>query len=284
MSVKGIVIQIIIILGAIAIFGVLMIAPKNYSVTKLKQQKTKEIKSDVQHQITEVKSEMKKPELALINGFEARFESSTGAEKIQWMDSIIGFWDKSMRPAISAVYAKDKADLTGKIEDFMIAGERFLGVAKFLKPEDKPWAYDEAKGIFEKVLELAPSNADAKINLGICMVETNPENPMQGIGLLREVVAEDPNNTRAILQLGHFSVLSGQFSKAIERYEQALEIDPGLVEAWFYLGDTYAKMGDMVNAEKYLLKYKGFLKDEEVKKQLDIYLEDLKKMSNTKMN
>ena len=166
----------------------------------------------------------------------------------------------------------------------MAAGERFLGVAQFLKPEDKPWAYTEARAIFEKVLEMSPDNADAKINLGICMVETNPDNPMQGIGLLREVVAKDPNNTRAILQLGHFSVLSGQFSKAIERYKQALEIDPNLAEAYFYLGDTYAKMGDMVNAEKYLLQYRSLLKDEEVKKQLDIYLEDLKNMSNTKMN
>jgi tetratricopeptide (TPR) repeat protein len=98
------------------------------------------------------------------------------------------------------------------------------------------------------------------------------------------VVAKDPNNTKAILQLGHFSVLSGQYSKAIERYKQALEIDPNLTEAYFYLGDAYAKMDDMENAEKYLLIYRGLLEDEEVKKQLDIYLEDLKKMSNTKMN
>ena len=282
MSAKGIVIQLVVIIGALGLFTYLALAPKNYSVTKIKEDKAKETKSDIEQQITEVKNEMKKDRLAIINGLEAQFEKASGTGKIQLLDSIIHFWDNEMRPAISAIYAKDKAELTGNMEDYMAAGERFIGVGQFLKPEDKPWAYSEAREIFEKVLEKEPDNADAKIDLGICMVETNPDNPMQGIGLLREVVAKDPNNTRAILQLGHFSVLSGQYSKAIDRYKQALAIDPDLSEAYFYLGDTYAKMGDMESAEKYLLIYRGLLKDEEVKKQLDIYLDDLKKMSNTK--
>lgn len=284
MTKKGIVLQIVIIAASIGLLAFLVMAPKNYSVSKIKEEKTKETKTEITEQITEVKNGMKKDELAVITGFETQFEQTTGPQKIQWLDSIIRFWDNEMRPAISAVYAKDKAELTGLQKDFMTAGERFIGVGQFLKPEDKPWAYNEAEAIFEKILEKDPDNADAKINLGICKVETSPENPMEGISLIREVVAKDPNNTKAILQLGHFSVLSGQYSKAIERYTQALEIDPGLTEAYFYLGDAYAKMGDMENAEKYLLIYRGLLEDEEVKKQLDIYLEDLKKMSNTKIN
>jgi tetratricopeptide (TPR) repeat protein len=284
MQTKGILIQAGIIVMTLVVFTGLIVSPKKYSITKQKEDKTQETKVQIKDQITEVKNEMKPLELSIITGFEAKFEGSTGEVKIQWLDSIIGFWDGTMRPAISAVYAKDKAELTGKMEDYMMAGERFINVGSFLKPEDKPWAYDEAESIFEKILEKDPDNADAKINLGICKVQTNPDNPMEGIGLLREVVDKDPNNTKAILQLGHFSVLSDQYSKAIERYKQALEIDPNLTEAYFYLGDAYAKMDDMENAEKYLLIYRGLLKDEEVKKQLDIYLEDLKKMYNTKMN
>lgn len=283
-SSKGIIWQLLVLFTAIGVFIAIAMAPKNFPLKKLQEQQSQQSDQDMQAQINEVKNEMKKEELKILNEFELNFSNATGESKLQWMDSIIVFWDRTMRPAISAVYAKDKAKLSGKIEDYMEAGERFLEVAQFLKPEDKPWAFQEAKSIFEKVMELDPENTDAKINLGICLVETNPDNPMQGIQLLREVVEKHPENTRAILQLGHFSVLSGQYSKAIERYQQALEIDPNLAEAWFYLGDTYAKMGDMANAEKYLLKYRSFLVDEEVKKQLDIYLEDLKNMSNTKMN
>jgi tetratricopeptide (TPR) repeat protein len=284
MSLKGIVIQIAILVVTLGLLAGLVLAPKNYSVAKLKQEKTKETKTEITQQIATVKKEMKPAELAVISQFEAKFEGASGTEKITWLDSIINFWDNNMRPAIAAVYAKDKADLTGLQADYMVAGERFIGVGQFLKPEDQAWAYNEAEAIFEQILEKDPDNADAKINLGICKVQTNPDNPMEGIALLREVVAKEPNNTKAILQLGHFSVLSGQYSKAIERYTQALEIDPNLTEAYFYLGDAYAKMGDMENAEKYLLIYRGLLEDEEVKQQLDIYLEDLKKMSNTKIN
>ncbi len=285
MSVKGLVLQIVILVISITIFVALVVAPKKYSVSKLHQQQTKETKADIQAQITEVKNSMKKTELAVINGFEMKFGSSSGPEKIQWLDSIIVFWDKNMRPAVSAVYAKDKAELSGKMDDYMMAGQRFMQVGEFLKPEDKPWAYDEAKQIYIKILQTNPENIDAQIDLASCwMMAPDPQNPMQGVLMLKDIVAKDSTNTRAILQLGHFSVLSGQFSKAIERFQQALKIDPKLDEAYFYIGDTYAKMGDMENAEKYLLQYRGLLKDEEVKIQLDIYLEDLKKMSNTKMN
>lgn len=281
MSTKGIILQVSIIIGAIALFIGLMVAPKNYSKAKLTKQKTEQTKSNIQQEVTEVKNEMKKEELAVINGFEAKFESSTGDAKVAWMDSIVAFWDRDMRPAISAVYAKQKAELTGKLDHYMIAGERFMQVGEFLKAEDKPWAYDEAKEIFTKVLEMDPENTDAQIDLGSCwMFAPDPENPMQGITMLKSVVAKDSTNTRAILQLGHFSVLSGQFPKAIERFEQALRIDPKLVQTYLYLGDTYAKMGDIENAEKYLLIYKGFLQDEEEKKQLDSYIQDLKNVEH----
>jgi lipopolysaccharide biosynthesis regulator YciM len=105
---------------------------------------------------------------------------------------------------------------------------------------------------------------------------------MEGIGLIREVVEKDSTNTRAILQLGHFSVFSGQFPNAIKRYEQALRIDPTLTETYFFIGDTYAKMGDMEQAETYLRKYKDLQEGEEVKAQVEAYIEELKLKSNTK--
>lgn len=281
MTGKGIILQLGLLIVAIGLGVFLILSPKNYSVTKLKQEAKQEEKVAIKNDIDEVKQSMDKDELAFINDLEGRFAASQGDEKIQWLDSIIHFWDKNMRPAISAVYAKDKADLTGKTEDYMIAGERFIGVGQFLEEADKPWAFKEAKAIFEKIVAANPENADAQIDLAICcMNDPDADNPMRGIQILRTVVDKDPKNTRAILQLGHFSVLSGQYSKAIDRYQQALEIDPGLTEAYFHLGDTYAKMGEMDKAEKYLLIYRGYLENDEDKQALDKYIKDLKIMYN----
>src|SRR5687768_9896566 len=111
MTAKGIILQAGILVIAIGLFGLLLSLPKNYSVAKLKNEAQQEEKVAIKNDIDEVKKGMEKKDLAIITNFENRFSGSSGTEKIQWLDSIIRFWDNNMRPAISAVYAKDKADL-----------------------------------------------------------------------------------------------------------------------------------------------------------------------------
>lgn len=279
---KGIVIQIVLFLVCIAAFVFILSSPKTLPKEILIQNQQKEDKSNIESQIQEIKNEMKKDQIIVINDLEDKYNKAQGNEKVMWLDSIINFWDRAMRPAVAAVYLKDKADLTGKTDDRMIAGNKFLFITEFLKPEDKEWAYDEAKTAFQLVLEKEPTNADAQINLGICIVETQPDNPMEGIGLIKEVVEKDSTNVRALLQLGFFSVTSGQFPNAIKRFEQVLAVDPNVSEAYFYLGDTYAQMGEFDKAKANFEKYKTFLPNETAKKEIDNYLEDIKKKFNTK--
>jgi len=54
----------------------------------------------------------------------------------------------------------------------------------------------------------------------------NGENPMAGITILRELVAEDSTNVDAHYYLGLFSVKSGQLDKAIARFERVLALRP----------------------------------------------------------
>ena len=54
----------------------------------------------------------------------------------------------------------------------------------------------------------------------------NGENPMAGITILREMVAEDSTNVDAHYYLGLFSVKSGQLDKAIDRFERVLALRP----------------------------------------------------------
>lgn len=272
--------QMAVIILSFFLFVRLYLAPKNFSVTKLKEKMVSDTRSDIRNQVNDIKLQLDSMDQRTINEFELEYSKAKGNDKVEWLDSIIHFWDKKMRPAVAAVFADEKADLTGKIEDRMESGNRYLSMAEFLKPEDKTWAYDEAKDAFEEILKVQPGNADAKINLGICIVETNPENPMQGISMIREVVEKDSTNIRAILQLGHFSVISGQFPNAIRRYEQALRVDSTVVEAYFFIGDTYAKMGEMDKAEVYLNKYKDLQTVDEVKIQVEAYIEELKMKSN----
>ena len=70
---------------------------------------------------------------------------------------------------------------------------------------------------------------------------------MQGIALLREVVAQDPNNINANLNLGLFSMKSGQFDKAVQRFKIIIAHKPDF-ESYFYLAETYKQLGQKPEA------------------------------------
>lgn len=276
------ILQAMLITASLAVFYVVYILPRTEPAAKIREQQAEKAKEDIHQQIDQVKKELSGTDVAKLNGFETMFSVSQGNIKIQYLDSIIRFWDKQMRPAIAAIYAEDKAELTQLKEDWLEAGNRYLQMASFLKGDDRQWAYNRGKAVFETILKSDPENADAKIGLGVCLVESGQGSPMEGIGLLRDVVDKDPTNTRAILQLGHFSVFSGQFQKALDRYRQALAVDPKLDEAYFFIGDTYAKMGETDSAFIFLNKYKELQQEQVVKDQIDLYMQEIKIKSNNK--
>jgi cytochrome c-type biogenesis protein CcmH/NrfG len=65
---------------------------------------------------------------------------------------------------------------------------------------------------------------------------------MKGISLLLGVVKEDPKNIKANMNLGMFSMKSGQFQKALDRFKTVISVSP-TPEAWFYLGTSYENLG-----------------------------------------
>lgn len=91
---------------------------------------------------------------------------------------------------------------------------------------------------YEKAIELKPGDADAQIGLATVLVQGTNE-PMKGIVMLREVVAKDPLNINANIELGRFSMMSGQYDKAIERFNAVLQKDSlHLQSRYFWLKDT----------------------------------------------
>lgn len=68
------------------------------------------------------------------------------------------------------------------------------------------------------------SEMDARVQLGISYVQGGGA-PMVGIGMLKDVLKEDPENKYALWTLGTFSQQSGQHEKAIQRFEDLLNIE-----------------------------------------------------------
>ena len=197
------------------------------------------------------------------------------SQKLNFTDSLVAFYDAQTRPAISAYYLEQKAVASNLATDWFKAGERYYIATHFPEPADKQALFSRSIACYKKVLETEPSNTDASTNLAVCYVEGTSQ-PMQGITMLKEIVEKNPNNINAQLNLGFMSVKSGQFDKAIERFNKVLEINSNMIDTYLYLADAYEKNGEKQRALEALEKYRNLVEDPTIKNEVEGYINKLK--------
>lgn len=110
------------------------------------------------------------------------------------------------------------------------------GTAIYLAPRTSTTAAVEVSS------EALDSN-DIKVKQAVHMIESGEGQPMQAIMLLREVVESNPQHEEAQFQLGKFSLMSGQFDKAIARFKTVLDINSASAEAVEGLVQAYTSFG-----------------------------------------
>jgi tetratricopeptide (TPR) repeat protein len=190
-------------------------------------------------------------------------------------ENIINQWDSLRQPAIAAYYQEQAAIVSPVEKNWNEAGNRYYAATRFAKEEDKHILFEKAMDCFQKTLELNPKNVEAKINLGACYVEGS-QDPMKGIGMLKEVERTDSNNVNLQLNFAFFSERSGQWDKAIARFEKVLKIQPDFIEAYLHLADAYQQKGDKAKAIESLKKYIGLVDDVTIKAEVQEYINKLK--------
>jgi outer membrane protein len=99
---------------------------------------------------------------------------------------------------------------------------------------------------------------------------------MQGISMLREVLAEDPKNELALFNFGMLSIQSGQYDKAVEYMDRLVAVNPNHVQGQLLLGVAYMNKGNKEKARQQFEKVKQLDNDPAVQATADSYLKDLK--------
>lgn len=134
----------------------------------------------------------------------------------------------------------------------------------------------EARSLAEAVSEEAADPVQQRINEAVVMVQG--DNPMQGIMMLREILEENPDQIDVHWHLAHFSVQSGQYDKAAERFEKVIELDAdgAYPDARFYLGKTYASLERNEEAVRQFEQYLEHAPDSTVKKRVEEFIFELK--------
>lgn len=193
-------------------------------------------------------------------------------QQVKVYKQLAGFWKDSAHLLLPyAYYSAQAAKLENSQKSLTFAAQFFLeGIRRQENPDLQRWMASEAKELFEKALQNAPDNDSLKIGLGSCYLLGNiSESPMQGITMIREVAAKDPENMYAQFMLGLGGMISGQFDKAIDRLLKVVQHQPENIEAILMLAEAYERQNDKANAVKWYQTSKKHIKNDDVLKEID---------------
>jgi tetratricopeptide (TPR) repeat protein len=185
-----------------------------------------------------------------IDALKANFLKGNATEKLKVTDQLIQEFVKAMHYDSAAFYAENMAKTNPSEVNWYKAGSLYYEAYTFANGAKVAKMGEKVRETYQKVLDINPNNLTAKTNMAMTFVAT--QTPMQGILMLREVIAQDPNNELALYNLGQLSMQSGQFGKAAERFKQILNNHPDNEQAMFLLAASQAELGKKDEAKKLL--------------------------------
>jgi tetratricopeptide (TPR) repeat protein len=214
-------------------------------------------------------------QLSVINRLRNQFLSDPDKEKkVKFADSLVTVFTQHSKLDSAAKYLEAIATLNPLTPNLLRAGNGYYDAFGFAVDSEKAgFLGEKAREYYQKVLDRNPGILEAKTKMAMTYVTT--ANPMQGILLLREVLAEDPKNEPALFNLGILSMRSGQYDKAIDRFQQIIRLNPDNTQAQFYLGVSYFETGKKEEARKVFTLVKQKETDPAVQASVTEYLQKL---------
>jgi tetratricopeptide (TPR) repeat protein len=191
-------------------------------------------------------------------------------------DQLIQFYEEREQFNFAAYYHSLKAEIYQDSKNWEIAGDRQLSVSSNNAYDEAFNAklYDQSLTSYQNAINIDPENLELKVKLGSAIVDRSPQ-PMQGISLLLEVIQKDSMHINANLALGKFGIISKQYDKAVIRLEKVLSLQPENTEALFLVAEAYSNLGDKEKAVSLLKKCKDLVENEDLKKEIEAYLQQL---------
>lgn len=190
--------------------------------------------------------------------------------------SLAGVWQRSRQYPVSVFYTAKAAKLENSEKSLTFAGQLFLELLE--NESDRSlqlWEASQAISCLEPVLEKDSANEDARLALAAAYIQGTAE-PMKGVQMLLAITRENPTDIPANMLLGRMSIQSGQFEKAIKRFETVLEQEPENKEALYFLAQAYEGAGNKQKAVELLEKVKKVVNNPDFSREIDGHIKSLK--------
>ncbi|MFY0626430.1 MAG: tetratricopeptide repeat protein [Reichenbachiella sp.] len=173
-------------------------------------------------------------------------------------------------------YADQILDFDSDYESQVRAGEIFFQLYGVSADLVKTKNYASKAAICFETALIEEKNPDLESKLAMTKVVTS--NPMEGIMMLRKVLEEYPENKTALYSMGVLSMQSGQYEKAVERFEKLMVIDKTNDQAAYYLAVSYFETGNNIKSQEWFEKIKTLSGDPAILESTDQYLKKLNEL------
>lgn len=201
-------------------------------------------------------------------------------QKLEVYHQLAHFWKDSARVFEPyAWYEAEAARLENSEKSLTFAAHLFLENLRNAPGDQlKKWKALQAKDLFERSLNINDKNDSSIVGLGACYIFGGiSDNPMEGILKVRQVVERDSTNIFGQLVLGHGSIISGQYDRAIDRFGKVVALQPSNLEGILMLAEAYERKGDKTNAIKWYSHAMPLAPNTDLKTILVQRIEELKK-------
>lgn len=201
-----------------------------------------------------------------------KLASSSSPQDLQ---SLIAIYHAKGESIAEAYYTQKLAAATNNAATYLRAASLFEITAQMTENQELGrFLADNAVASYAAANNISPSDSTT-LRLAVAYMNQGA-NPMQGVTLLRELVAKDSTNAEAQFMLGKFGIVSKQYDKAIIRFEKVLYLQPKNTEALFLAGMAYRETGNNAKAKEYLQKCIKLVTNPALKAEIEGYLKEIK--------
>lgn len=212
----------------------------------------------------------------LIRETKKEYDKSTEKEKNAiFADSLANLYRAANQFDSAGWYAEQASGYYNTVESWVKTGDNYYQAYTLaLSQESQGKMAAKAQEYYRKVLQRQPDHLEVKTKMAMTYLTSS--SPMQGIAMLREVLAADPKNELALFNMGMLSIQSGQYDLAIGRMEELLEVNPEHIQGQLLLGVALMNSGEKERAKRQFEKVKAMDQDPAVQATVDSYLDELK--------
>ena len=189
------------------------------------------------------------------------------------MLKISGIYQKNKQYGVSALYFIKAYENNDSLSNYLKGRWMHMQFPKVRNAEIKSYLISETERIYKSILKLDSNDIETDFYYASLLIY-DKNMVMPGVQKLLAISRSNPEFKPAQYQLGLLAIRSGQYEKAIKRFENLRTEDPESIDILLTLGKAYYLFGDEIKSKELFKRCQGLASDDK-KDMVDRYISSI---------